>query len=299
MPNQFTKGMFVGLAAYAFYAFSDALIKSTGGLASVFEIAFFITLFSAIPIILGKPKEEKWRDALVVKNKVKVHVRAISGLCGGLCAIYAFTHLELAEAYALIFLIPAFTTVISTFVLGEGVRWKRWAAVTLGFIGVLIVLRPGFEEVKLAHLGGLGCAFFGAISITTMRSISGSEKRITILSVVFIYALTFNGLAMLTTFERPGQELLLLLFLGGIFSGLGHLSMIHAISMIPANNIAPTQYSQMIWAIVLGVIFFSEVPDIYTLAGLFTIGLSGILIFHREEERLGERKRITLFRNRI
>ena len=176
MPNQFTKGMFVGLAAYAFYAFSDALIKSTGGLASVFEIAFFITLFSAIPIILGKPKEEKWRDALVVKNKAKVHVRAISGLCGGLCAIYAFTHLELAEAYALIFLIPAFTTVISTFVLGEDVRWKRWAAVTLGFIGVMIVLRPGFEEVKLAHLGGLGCAFFGAISITTMRSISGQRK---------------------------------------------------------------------------------------------------------------------------
>ena len=298
MTQSPTKGILVALASYAFYACSDAFIKSVGGQVTVFEIAFFITLFSCIPIFFGKPRDEKWSDALKIKNKRIVHLRGLSGLFGGLSAIYAFTHLELAEAYALIFLVPAFTTIISTIFLGEDVRWRRWFAVFLGFVGILIVLRPGFQEIQLAHFGGLSCAFFGAISITTVRSLSGQEKRITVLAMVFLYSLIFNGIAMLATFVLPTGEVLLHLLAGGILSGLGLTFMIHAISMIPANHIAPTQYSQMLWAIVLGMIFFAEIPDIYTLAGLVTIGLSGILIFLREEKRIGPRRRITLFRNR-
>lgn len=299
MISDSAKGLLLALACYAFFAGSDAFIKSSGGSAHIFEIGFFISLFSAVPILLGRPKNERWRDAFIIQNKFKVHLRAISGLCAGMCAIYAFTHLELAEAYALIFLIPAFTTILSIFTLGENVRWRRWGAIILGFVGVLVVVRPGFEEVKSAHAAGLGVAVFGAISITTLRSIAGREKQTSILSVVFMYSMVFYTIAMIPVFKSLDITTILPLAASGILAGLASITMIQAANLIPASKIAPTQYSQIIWAIVLGYVFFDEIPDLLTLVGLSIITASGILIFIREEERGTPRKRITLFRNRL
>jgi len=293
------RGLIIALASYGVFAGSDAFIKSNGGTVPIFEIGFFITLFSAIPILIGRHGEEKWREALKITYKRHIHTRALSGLCGSICAIYAFTHLELAEAYALIFLVPAFTTIVSIFALGEEVGWRRWSATILGFIGVLVVIRPGFEEVKPAHLAGLGVALFGAISITTLRSISGREKRTSILAYVFLYSLVFYTVAMLPNFKMPSLQSFPLLAGAGILSGLGHIFMLRATSLLPASKIAPTQYSQIIWAVLFGYVFFNEFPDLPTFAGLSIIAFSGLLIFMREKERQGERKRITLFRNRL
>lgn len=297
--NDTIKGTLFAFLAYASYAGSDAFIKASGGTISVFEIGFFITLFSAIPIVLGRPATEKWGEALSISNPKQVHTRGICALLGGICAIYSFTNLPLAEAYALIFLVPTFVTILSVVFLKESVGWRRWSAVALGFAGIMFIVRPGFQEVKIAHLAGIGCAVFGAISIATMRSISGKEKRITVLSVIFLYNFVFYTIAMLATFHFPERSLILILAAGGVLSGFGHLGMLRATSLAPANHVAPTQYSQIIWAVIIGIIFFNEYPDKFTYIGIAIVGASGILIFMREEARGNKRININRFRDRL
>lgn len=297
--NDTIKGTLFAFLAYASYAGSDAFIKASGENFTIFQIGFFITLFSSIPIILGRPATEKWGEALKISNPIQVHARGISALLGGICAIFAFTNLPLAEAYALIFLIPTFVTVLSVVFLKESVGWRRWSAVALGFAGILLIVRPGFQEIKIAHLAGIGCAFFGAISIATMRSISGKEKRITILSVIFLYNLTFYTIAMLLTLQSLDHSLLLVLAAGGVLSGFGHLSILRATSLAPANRVAPTQYSQIIWAVIIGIFFFNEYPDKFTYMGIAIVAASGILIFMREEAKGNKRVHINRFRNRL
>ena len=125
MLDRFLRGVPAAFLAYAAFSCSDALIKQAGILhASVFEIGFFVALFSIIPVVALRPTEERWRMMLAMKRPLLVHLRGISGISGGLLSIYAFTHLPLAEAYALIFLIPIFVTVLSVVILWSGWRYE-------------------------------------------------------------------------------------------------------------------------------------------------------------------------------
>ena len=295
-----TKGILLAFLAYGTYACSDAFVKAAGGM-PVFVIGIYVTLFALIPVAMFKPGHEKWLDIFKLNNPRIVHLRAASGVVAGMCGFYAFTTLPLAEAYALIFLIPAFSTLIAIFVLKEDVRWRRWLAVILGFAGVLLVIRPGFREIEPGHLAGLGTAFFGAVTITALRRISGSEKLLSLIAMVGLWSLAANSVAaaVFTGFVIPTRPELLVLAGAGLLSGVAQILIIRASALAPASTIAPTQYSQMIWAIGIGFFVFAEVPEPFTFIGMAVIAASGILIFIREEKRIGPRRRITLLRNRL
>ena len=295
-----TSGIPLAFAAYFGFSLSDAMIKLAGRHATVFEIAFFVTLFSIIPIIASKPSELRWRHVLKMNRPLIVNLRGISGTLGGMCAIYAFTHLPLAEAYALIFLIPLFVTLLSVVILREPVGIRRWSAAILGFVGILLVVRPGFKEFTPAHLAGIGIAFFGAMTIILLRTLSTSENRTTIMSIVIPYALVANGAMMLLDgFAWPDRQLMLVLLAAGLLTGIGHFCITTATRLTPANRVAPVQYSQIIWAVVFGWLIFSELPDIWTFVGLIVVGLSGLITFIREEARFGWSRKTPLLRNRL
>ncbi|TPK94385.1 MULTISPECIES: DMT family transporter [unclassified Mesorhizobium] len=284
MPN----GILLALIAYASYSGSDAVIKSLGGQFTVFEIGFFSTLFAGCFLFFTKPNDERWRDFWRTKRPWAVQARALAGIASGVLSVFSFTTIPLAEVYALIFLAPLLVTILSTVILKEKVGPWRWLAVVAGFVGVMLVVRPGFRELHLGHLAAFANAFLAAASVILMRSLAQQEKRTTILGALVGYGLVFNGVgAAATSFSLPNLGQLVWLMLAGVFTAGGQLLQLLAVKYAPANRIAPTHYSQIVWAVILGALFFQEYPDWLSLVGLAVVGASGLLTMVREEVRLG------------
>lgn len=293
------KGFLLGLFAYATFSLGDATIKSLGSQISVFEIGFFSILFSGIFIFFSKPREERWREFWRMSRPFAVHGRAISGLFAGILGIYAFTTIPLAEAYALIFLSPLFVTVLSAVVLKEDIGPWRWAAVLAGIVGVLLVVRPGFKALELGHVAAIGVAFLAAMTIVLLRSLAGKEKRTSIMGVLLVYGLTFNGIASIPEFVMPNLHQFAAFAFIGLCTATGQITLLVATRIAPASQIAPSHYSQILWAVAIGMTFFHEYPDAIAVAGLGVIAASGLLTMIREKVRLGTVRWNPFFRNRL
>lgn len=292
------RGIAIGFLAYFLFSCGDAGMKALGGRLPVYEIGFFCMLVSAMVLLVLRPRDERWRDAWRPRHPKLVLLRGLAGAASGILAVFAFTTLPFAEAYALIFLSPSIATILSIFVLDEQVRWRRWFAVVLGFAGVLVIVRPGFEELGFGHLCALGVSFFSASTVIILRKLGPTERRVSLLGAVVCAALTSNGLLMLPGFRWPTLEDLPLIALAGICAGVAQLCLVVATRHAPANRVAPAQYSQMVWAIVIGGLLFHEFPDRWSMIGIALIAVSGLITFLREEARGGWWARIILQRER-
>lgn len=270
-------GVVLALIAYAIYSTADALVKGLGGSLGPFEIGLFVTIFSMLPAFYSKPKAERWRDTFRFN---RFWVVQLIGLTRMICAVsitYSFVTIPLAEAYSIVFLTPVFATILSVLILKEEVTIDRWALVVVSFIGVLVVVRPGFREIELGHLTAMLCSVCAAISVIAMRLISGTEKRMTLFVVPALYTLVANLVALaIVGFTWPSWLLLGGLLVCGALSGIGYLLQIAALSNAPASRVAPTQYSQLVWALLFGALFFNEVPDAIGLIGLGIVVASGV-----------------------
>lgn len=292
------KGIAIGFLAYLLFSCGDAAMKGLGGRLPVYEIGFFSMLVSALVLFVLRPRDERWRDTWRPRHPKLVILRGLTGAAAGILAVFAFTTLPFAEAYALIFLSPSIATILSIFLLGEQVRWRRWFAVALGFAGVLVIVRPGFEELGFGHLCALGVSFFSASTVIILRKLGPTERRVSLLGAVVVAALLSNGLLMLPGFRWPTLEDLPLIALAGLCAGVAQLCLVVATRHAPANRVAPAQYSQMVWAILIGGLFFAEFPDSLAMVGIALIAVSGLITFLREEARGGWWARIILQRER-
>ena len=293
-------GTLLALVAYAVYSWGDAAIKALGGGLSVFEIGFYMTLVSAVCIALTTPKDEKLLHFWRMKRPWAVQARALSGTAASVLSVIAFTTIPLAEVYALIFLAPLFVTLMSMFLLKEQVGPWRWFAIIAGFAGVLLVVRPGFRELEVGHIAAVVVALLAAFSVILMRSLSARETRTTMLGFLVLYIIGFNGVAMLVTGARtPTLQEAAILLVAGIFAATGNILLLRATRFAPANQLASTHYSQIVWAVVLGALFFQEEPDLLAILGLAIIGSSGLLTVARERIRLGTVRWNPFSRNRL
>lgn len=283
-------GILFAFLAYLAYACSDAAAKALGGQMSVFQIGFSISLIALVLCLSSKRSADSWRAIARPKRPGLVAFRAASGTFGGICAVVAFTTLPLAEAYALIFLLPLAAALLSRLILRETVTAGRWVALFGGLFGVLLVVRPGFQELSLGHLAGLGCALSGATNVILLRTLGPSENRLTLIGSVLGLATLVNGLLMVPTFRVPDADLWPILLFGGIAAGIGHLAMVMGARLAPASRIAPTQYSQIVWASLFGAILFGEIPDPIAIAGMALVGFFGMLTL--APERRGTRRPI-------
>lgn len=271
-------GVFLALLAYGLFSCADALIKSTGGALSVFEVGFFTSLFGVLPAILSKDRAERWQDAVQFRHPLLLNLRGMSGVVGSACVIYAFTNVPLADVYSLAFLAPIFVVLLSALLLQEHIPRRRWPLLLMSFAGVMIIVRPGFRDLQLGHLAALGCAFFTASNTILIRSLSQREHRLAIFAVVTTYAVLLNGIGMVIWgFHVPTPHQLATLLAIGILGGFGHLTFISATRFAPANHVAPAQYSQMIWAIALGAAFYGEFVDMPAIIGISILCVAGLL----------------------
>lgn len=294
------KAILLALLGYAVWAWGDGFTKSLGGELPVFQIVFLISCFSSLTILLTRPRGERWRDFWRMERPLVIQARAATGVVSGFCGVYAFTTIPLAEAYALIFLAPLLITVLSVAVLKESVGPWRWAAVFAGFAGVLLVVRPGFRELDLGHFAGLAVASMFAVSQIILRSLASRERYTAMFGTGFIYNLTAYGTAAFVAgFAMPDAWQVARLAIIGICSGSGQIILLRVARSAPANVVAPMHYSQIAWAVLIGAVFFDEVPDALAFAGLLVLAGAGLLTLVREKVRLGTVQWNPFIRNRV
>jgi drug/metabolite transporter (DMT)-like permease len=270
-------GVIYAIVAYSVYSCGDAIIKGFGQDLSVFEIGFFVALFGLIPAVFAKPKGERWRDSFQLGNPLLVHLRSFTGVTSAMLVTVSFTTIPFAETYSLVFLMPLFITVMSVLILRERVDAIRWAMLALGFIGVMLVVRPGFRELQFGHLTALLCAVFGASTTTILRVIAPTEKRVSLIVLPALYIIVINAVLMAPGFVMPTPVQFGLLAASGSMVGMGHILLIAATRNAPASQVAPIQYVQIVWAIGLGAFFYYEYPDLIAYIGLGVVVLSGLV----------------------
>ena len=180
---------------------------------------------------------------------------------------------------------PLFLTALSVPLLGEYVGMRRWIAVGIGFLGALVVIRPGpdiFASVAmLPLLAALSFAFYQIFT----RKLATYDAPLTTLLYTSVFGMVCTSFYVPVTWESPDALGWFLLILAGVFGASGQLALIKAIQLAPVSTIAPFNYLGLVWASILGFIFFGDLPDRYTLIGAAIIAGSGLYILHRERVR--------------
>lgn len=270
-------GIGLSFLSYALFAVSDASVKLIKGGLPPYESAFFGALFGLAVLPLLKRPGDRWTDIFTTVNRPLWLLRFIAYPAGVIGSVTAFTHLSMAEAFVLIFLQPAYITILAVVFLHERSTWARWAAVITGFVGVLIVLRPGFRELSIGHLGALFGGLSGAISMICFRALGGREKRLSQYGAGVTGALIVCGALMFGHFVPPTLAQWAMLASYGVLAGVAILVSMAATRRAPAATLGPTQYSQMLWAIAFGYLLFGDKLDLFMAVGcVFIIG-SGLL----------------------
>lgn len=285
------KGVLLGFACFAAYAISDAFVKAVHGGVPPYESVFFggVLGLAALPFVMDKG--DRWHDMFSARRPVLWWVRALAGAVGNIASVTAFTLLPMAEVFSMIFLMPIFVTILSVLLLKEHVGWRRWTAVFVGFAGVLVVLRPGFRVLGLGHLAAIICGIAAALSVVALRMAGSEEKRMSLYGAGIVGPMVAGGLLMLPHFAWPDLQQSLLLAGYGLLAALAGVLLMYATLLAPANRVAPTQYSQMLWAIAFGYWFFGDHLDWPMLVGIVMILGAGLFTLVREEKMTGWWKR--------
>tara|TARA_A100001011_G_scaffold372540_1_gene431066 strand:+ start:393 stop:1193 length:801 start_codon:yes stop_codon:yes gene_type:complete len=216
-------------------------------------------------------------------SRLKLHaVRAIF-TCGAMVSsFYAWSMIPLADVTALSFLAPIFATVGAALFLGETVRGRRWAATFTGFIGAMVILRPGFIDLELGHWLALIFAGFMACTMLVVKSLSRTENPIKVVFFVGIFITPVSLALALQNWQWPPTHLWLWLFLLGPSAVVGHVTFVRAFSCADASAILPFDFLRLPFAALFGFVIFGEVADGWIWAGAAIIFSSTFYISKRE-----------------
>lgn len=273
------------VAGSAMITLNDALAKWLTASYPVGQILFLRGLFVGLPIIYLA-----WRAGGV--QALKPHdirgqiIRAALFVTSSTLFVYSVSIMALPTVVALSFTAPLFITALAPLILREHVGWRRWAAVTAGFLGVLFIVRPFQDDWHWQVLIPIVAALAGSLRDISTRRISAGDTSTSILlystiAVTGVGLMTWPlGWAPVAPFDAA------LLAIMGIAIGAAHYLFIEAFRLTEAALVAPFKYSSLIWAIVLGATIWGDVPDRWALLGSGIILGSGIYILHREMRTL-------------
>ena len=283
-------GIAFRVAAMACMACLSALVKFTGerGI-PVFEIIFFRNVFAFVPLGLYIARTTGF-SVLKTQRPFGHLIRATVGLTGMVCGFSAVQYLPLTEATALQFTSPLFMTALSALLLSEKVGRHRWAAVFVGFIGVLIMARPVPGEMNIPGVTlGILSALGAAGAMVAIRQISDTEKGPTIVFYFTLGGVVLGAVGSMFHWVTPDPMTLGLLIVAGLIGGVGQLFLTEALRQAPIGVIAPFDYTQLIWATGLGLVIWGELPHPLTLVGAVIVAGSGVYILNRELQRFRAR----------
>ncbi len=280
LPPNFRGAFWMLCSAFAFIVV-QSLTKTLGGKFDSFQISFFRAFFGGLAIL---PYFLSHGLSVYRTQNLPFHIgRGLFGAFAIYLMVYAVIHMPLADATVIGFTRTMFMIVLAVIFLNELVRWRRWAATMVGFAGVAIILRPGDETFQLAAFAALGASlFFAAAHVCIKKCTSRQDHPMTVQT----YYWTISSLVMLIpsfiVWVQPDLWELLILILLGVVSGIAQLLTVYALRVGEATFVHPFDYSRVIWAVLAGVIIFSEPLGIGTLAGALIIIGSNVYIAHRQ-----------------
>ncbi len=208
--------------------------------------------------------------------------RGVSAAGSATLFIVGVSYVPLADAVAITFVAPFMVTMLGALILGERVGLRRWTAVALGFIGTLIVIRPGLGVVHPAAFLIMIAAAFFAIRQIISRWLSDTDQTATTIVYTALVGSTVLTIPLLFVWETPNSHEIKVLIAIAFLAGLGEVCVIKALEVAMAVVVAPIQYSMMIWGTFYGFLLFDQLPDLWTLVGAIVIIASGIYTLRRE-----------------
>ncbi len=274
-------GIALLLVSSALVPLMDGLAKLLSDRYAVLEIVwarYFFHLLILLPVTLSRYK----RRDLIPKQPVLQIVRGGFLLLSTILFFAAIAVMPIADALALVFISPLIVTALSPFVLGETVGPRRWSAVIIGFIGALIIIRPGFTDIGTGTVLAVSAGVIYSFYMVATRKLSGTAPPLITLTYTALLGAVVMSAVVPFFWLRPSlDDLLMMMAMGGI-AALGHYFLIKAIELAPVSLLAPFGYAEIIMATLVGYVLFSDFPDTWTWVGIAVIVLSGIYISLRE-----------------
>lgn len=280
-PDNKALGILMAVLAFALYSVTDATVKQLSARMSVPQIIVGNGLFSLVPIV----GYAVWSGGLRLlrPHRPLLHLaRASCGLVSGFLAYFAYSRMPIADAYALSFTAPLFITALSVPLLGEKVGWRRWTAVGVGFMGVMVMLRPGSGTLDLAALGVLAGAFLYSLGMMITRLARATDSAVSFAFSTTTFGLLTWGATLPWWGVPPTAGDLVLHALGGTCVGIAIVLLLSGFRLAPAAVVAPFQYTQIIWGVAIGWLLFGDRPTAPMLLGAGIVIGSGLFILYRE-----------------
>ena len=239
---------------------------------------YFFTVVIVLPVMLLFFRNNlKWTE----KPKLQL-IRGLLLFSANILFFYSISVISLSKALTLAFIAPLIVTALSAFLLDEKVGYRRWTAVIVGFIGSLIVIRPGFVEINLASIAAIGTGILYAFYIIVTRKLHNSDHPLLTLLLTGVVGAIIGSLIMPIVWVQPSITEWYMMFAIGFFASIGHLFLILSLRFADASKLAPFGYFEIVTNIIIGYYYFNHLPDLFHFIGLFIIIASGIYIFKRE-----------------
>lgn len=238
---------------------------------------------SIIGMIFVLPILFKVKLTSIAVERLPLYIlRSLLNLASVFGAFYAVSQIALADAVALSYAAPIFTTILAVFFLKEKIRLPRIIAIIVAFLGVLVVLRPGFQEINSGMLSALVGALAFAASLICVKKLTKYDNSALVSLLGFAMAVPVSFLIALPFWQWPTNEQWVLIILMGSFAGTAHLSMTKAISMAELSAIMPVDFTRIIFAAIFGISFFNDPLNWFTFLGGAIILSSTVYSAHRE-----------------
>jgi drug/metabolite transporter (DMT)-like permease len=274
-------GIGLMLVGIFFFALNDALGK---WLISTYSLGQLLLVRSAAALVLLAPFI--WREGLSpfrqAPRPLIQWLRPVFSTLELGCFYWALAYMPLADVMTFYLASPIYVTAVSPFLLGEHVGWRRWAAVIAGFVGVMIALNPSAQSFTPAAMVAIaGSVSFSVLMILT-RQVRGSSDTVLVTTQMVGALIAGAVLAPFTWVPLTWSDGGLLVVLGAVATA-AHICVNRSLKLAPASVVVPYQYTTIVWAIILGYVFFGDIPRTAMLAGAAIIIAAGIYIFIREQ----------------
>jgi drug/metabolite transporter (DMT)-like permease len=276
-------GMVFAVMAYFSFSLLDTVQKTAIIYHSVFQLLFIKYSFVLLLSLIESQRKKNY--TFYKSSNIKIQLlRSCLSIVESACFILSFRYLSLADVHSIASLTPVLVVALSAIILREHVSLKTWLAIFIGFLGVLIIMRPGLSIFDPKSLIPLAGAFFLSIYQIVTRKASEKDSNETSLFYTSIVGIILMGIIGYN-FWQPLMEQSILFFIAiGLFFSLGLYFQIIALSMARAGIIQPFHYTLIFWAIILGYIFYDDFPDFPTLIGALVITVSGIYTLYIKEK---------------
>ncbi|MBH68852.1 MAG: RNA polymerase subunit sigma-54 [Rhodospirillaceae bacterium] len=279
LPAVFRAVIFMALASILFVAM-HTIVRDLSGEMHPFQIAFFR---ASLGLIILSPIIFRNNFSILKTGSVKLH--ALRGLLNAgamLCFFYGLSITPLAQVTALSFAVPLFATVLAVILLGEVIRIRRITALIIGFLGTLVIIRPGLIEFGIGPVLIILQALIWSVALMVIKVLTRTDSSITIAIYASIFLSPIVLIAAIPFWQTPTFPQVIVMFVIAALGTLAQTLMNESLRLGETSVVMPIEFTRMVWAALFGFCFFGEVPDLFTWTGAILIFGSTTYISIRE-----------------